>query len=60
MFVFTLCSGHLCVAAAPARKHGWAVRAAPTDDAQTGAGNTVRMLRQTWDRPSNNMQWHQT
>ena len=41
-------------AGAPAKKHGWVVRPQPASGTQVDQimGNTVQMLRQTWDRPS--------
>ena len=41
-------------AGASAKKHGWVVRAQPASGKQVDQtlGNTVQMLRQTWDRPS--------
>ena len=41
-------------AGASAKKHGWVVRAQPASGTQVDQtmGSTVQMLRQTWDRPS--------
>lgn len=41
-------------AGAPAKKHGWVVRAQPASSKQVNhtAGSTVQMLRQTWDKPA--------
>ena len=44
----------LVCAGAPAKKYGWVVRLQPASSKQVDQtmGNTVQMLRQTWDRPS--------
>ena len=42
-------------AAALAKKHGWVVRAQPSIDTNRTDGNTVQMLRQTWNKPTSNV-----
>ena len=44
----------MAYAGAPAKKHGWVVQSHPVSSKQVDQtmGNNVQMLRQTWDRPS--------
>lgn len=52
---FSKSHSHVTVsAAAPIRKNGWAVRTQPSVDVNRSDGNTVQMLRQTWDASSGN------
>ncbi len=44
----------------PEKKRGWVVRSQPSIDTNRADGNTVQMLRQTWDRPASNIRMTQT
>jgi len=39
----------------PEKKRGWVVHSQPSIDTNRADGNTVQMLRQTWDKPASNI-----
>ncbi len=46
-------------AAATVRKNGWVVRTQPSIDVNRTDGNTVQMLRDTWNKPAgSNVPFH--
>ena len=50
----------LAGAVIPGKKRGWVIRSQPSIDTSRADGNTVQMLRQTWDKPAGNIGMTQT